>query len=277
MIQHLTSLHSLSVDYNGFSPMALLALINSLTLLNPSHQPFQKLSLCGNNMNTESSRALGGLLTHANGMSLTSLYLDHMNIEVPGEQQIAASIASNQHCQLVTLTGIQLGPLMIELGSPPELETFSNSQVLKYVREMWASYEQKNGPTNGEGDTNTGQDQVAIDDYPETDDDEQEQRGHSEPFDDRQSIGRKRAASLEQTSYPTRTDSEDDLTDLADDVEVHLRSSQGPLVNTSRPNKRESGLAETTVEPSSITTEQIRSLIKKLEQIFDVSFVLCLS
>jgi hypothetical protein len=297
MIQNLTSLHSLSVDYNGFSPMALLALINSITLLSSAfRKPFQLLSLCGNNMNTESSKALGNLITSPNGMSLTSLHLDHMNIEPSGEQQIAASIASNQHCQLVTLTGILLGPLMTALGSPTELANMSNGEVLRYVREMWASYShQSNSHTSTSEQKCSPGERVRVDDYPDTEEDEvddesktppphDQQRCPRQQYDDKQSIGRKRAASVgrdEQAAggsgYPTRTNSEDDLADLADDLQVHICNGSGYESNSQNGHtkNREATIAETSEDSSvNISTEQIRSLIKKLEQIFDVILLL---
>lgn len=267
MIQSLNSLQSLTIDYNGFTPPGVLAIINSLSLLSCFHRPLIKLSLCGNSMNTECAKALSSFITHTNGLCLTSLHIDHMNIGTQGEQQIAAAIASNQQCKLEYLTGIQLGPLMTELGSPPQLANFNNAQVLKYVKDMWRTYTQNNNNSN----IRPQSDERHVDDYPESEED-QDQHYHTENcYDGRQSIGRKRAASITDEkenntfSYSTNTQSEDDLTDLADDVQSHIRSSNPQSSNTAR-----NALAETS-QDTGIDTEQIRTLMLKLEQIFDVS------
>lgn len=285
MIQSLNSLHSLTIDYNGFTPMGILAIINCLSLLSCFHRPFIKLSLCGNSMNTECAKALGAFLTHSNGLCLTSLHIDHMNIGTQGEQQIAASIASNQHCKLETLTGILLGPLMTELGSPPQLANFNNIQVLKYVKDMWSTYNQNTHKNcNGDNKRNAHH----IDDYPDTDEDQGlnspdenchdgQQHNHQQQQYQQQSIGRKRAASIgtdenNTLSYSTNTQSEDDLTDLADDVQSHIRSSNPPASNnTNTITKPDNNALAETADETVIDTEQIRALMMKLEQIFDVS------
>lgn len=286
MIQSINSLQLLTVDYNSFSPTGTLALINSLSLLNCFHKPFLKLSLCGNSMNTEGAKALGAFLSHSNGLSLTTLHIDHMGIGTQGEQQIAAAIASNQHCKLETITGISLGPLMTDLGSPSQLAEYSNPQVLRYVKEMWSSYNQskmenQHQEEKQQQNRKTERDPSNIDvlDYPETEDDYD--------MKSRQSIGKKRAASVESVdedneialTHPTNTQSEDDLTELADDVQTHIRAAgSGPGPNQSQTKfieRKENALAETS-EETVAAREQIQSLMKKLEQIFDVSTSLLL-
>jgi Ran GTPase-activating protein (RanGAP) involved in mRNA processing and transport len=285
MIQNINTLQSLSVDYNGFSPMGILALINSLSLLTCFHKPFLKLSLCGNSMNTESAKALGAFLSHANGHFLTALHLDHMSIGAQGEQQIAAAIASNQHCKLETVTGLLLGPLMTDLGSPSQLAEYSNLQVLKYVKEMWSSYnhskienhQQQQEQQQDTGDRNSLQRNGAatVVDYPETEADEEYQ-----------CIGRKRAASDESVdekenqmamTHPTNTQSEDDLTELADDVQTHIRAGaptsagEAAVTGTRNPSHRKENTLAETSEEAIANREQIKLIMKKLEQIFDVS------
>jgi hypothetical protein len=299
MIQNINSLQSLSVDYNSFSPTGVLALINSFSLLTCFHKPFLKLSLCGNSMNTEGAKALGAFLSHSNGLSLTSLHIDHMGIGTQGEQQIAAAIASNQHCKLETITGLSLGPLMTDLGSPSQLAEYSNLQVLGYVKEMWSSYNQSKVHEGDHQEQQQQQDQqqrekrerdedlahrnggsqnAAALDYPETEEDYD--------FKSHQSIGRKRAASVESVddeknqmtmTHPTNTQSEDDLAELADDVQTHIRAAgPGSSANQSQSKqlmeRKDNALAETS-EETIAAREQFQSIMKKLEQIFDVSFL----
>lgn len=346
LIQNLNSLQQLIIDYNGISPMGILAIINSISLLSCFHKPFTKLSLSGNSMNTDSAKALGALLNHQNGSSIRQLHLDHMNIGKQGEQQIAVSIASNQHCNLETITGLALGPLMTEIGSPPQLADFNNTQVLKYVREMWSTYNQNNennshsdnnsnninnnGHMNGNGNINghfhsndndcqiTETNNIVNDCHQTKNDLDVHNNDCNYQFNkisqsdnqhnDIESVLRKRAASIgneaennnnnnnydscnsnnNQTNSLNNTQSEDDLTDLADDVQTHIRSS-GPSqlhLQLQQQNQyqqqqqqqqpittiklKANTLAET-AEENSTGAEQFKLLLKKLELIFDVS------
>jgi hypothetical protein len=148
-------LEELQIDFSRLTPPATQAIIKAIADRPMESCCLKKLSLSGNNMNTEGARAFAGLLARQGGCSLREIHVDQMNFGQAGKRDIAVSIATNPDCALDVITGLALGPLMVELGSPVELANFSNVQVLHYIRGMWAEHRMRGKPKRNTSSTTT--------------------------------------------------------------------------------------------------------------------------
>jgi len=73
---------------------------------------------------------------------LRRLYVDHCSLSYAAQRHIAAGIVSNSNLALRVMSGFPLGAISVTLGLPGALETWSNEQVLKFIRVMWHRYRQ---------------------------------------------------------------------------------------------------------------------------------------
>ena len=150
-----SNLAELHIGFNRISPQGTLSILRTICDIPSESCHIQKLTLSGNSMNTEGARILAALLGR-DGCSLREIYIDQMNCGQTGKRDIAVSIATNRNGRLETIAGVPLGALMIELGSPVQLATFSNAEVLAYIKMMWDQAEARSSAPGPEpGDTST--------------------------------------------------------------------------------------------------------------------------
>lgn len=135
-----SKLEELQIGFCRLTSRGTQAIIRALTERPKESCCLKSIALSGNSVNTEGARAFAGLLAIHGGCSLREVHIDQMNFGQTGKRDIAVSIATNPDCALDVVTGLQLGPLMVELGSPSQLLTFTNGQVLQYIKNMWAEH-----------------------------------------------------------------------------------------------------------------------------------------
>jgi hypothetical protein len=134
------NLSHLNVGFNDIGAEGVIALLQA-SLMPIESSSMSVLNLSGSVFNTDVARLLADLLVR--NKTLTELYLDRTNIGSAGERHIAAGIASNRLCGLVSFTGFDLGEVLITLGSPAELAIMPNKKALRYLAEMWRAHEAK--------------------------------------------------------------------------------------------------------------------------------------
>jgi Ran GTPase-activating protein (RanGAP) involved in mRNA processing and transport len=105
-----------------------------------SHQ-LQSLNVSGNKLGSDLVEPLHDLVM--NSAVLEVLSLDHSAIGEPERLKIASGIASNSRSVLRTFDGFPLGPVMVQLGSPAELELLSNDKTLVYLSRLWETSRKK--------------------------------------------------------------------------------------------------------------------------------------
>ena len=93
------------------------------------------LTLSGNSLDNESSRAVAFALVK--NSTLHSLYLDNSSTSFKSQRHITAGIVSNKTSNLRTFTGFRLGPMSVTLGFPSAMESWTNDQILNFLRGMW--------------------------------------------------------------------------------------------------------------------------------------------
>lgn len=247
-------LEELQIGFNEFSAMATLAIVSAISsMVSRGISRLVLIALGGNSLNTDGAKVLAGIIGHRGGSPLREMYLDHMNIGHTGVRHIATSIATCKDCCLNVLTGVQLGVLMTELGSPPALADYTNTQVLSYVRDMWASY----------ADTER-MDTVKLSPPPAS-------RPHTLPPHKRMIRSAGLGSSL--ASHST-----DDLTELANEIQIHTKRAHS---DDKEGNGRSSNLLPPCYDPSDATSvtfnaetslpqsSQSQILMKKLEILFE--------
>jgi hypothetical protein len=144
-------LEELNVGFNEIGNEGVTELIKAVV----SNSTLRVLMLSGNAITTEGAREVAFMLSH--NTELQTLYLDHMSIGQAGERYISAAVASSRDSALRNITGFGLGTALVQLGSPPQaggfppfLESFSNEQVLQYLKNVYRTHDRiaDRAPTN---------------------------------------------------------------------------------------------------------------------------------
>ena len=125
----------LDMGFNRLTIVGIKALMKSLA----ENKSLQVLTLSGNVLDTNASKAVSYALAY--NRTIRKLYVDHCSLSYAAQRHIAAGIVSNSNLALRVLSGFPLGAISVTLGLPGAMETWSNEQVLKFIRVMWDRYQ----------------------------------------------------------------------------------------------------------------------------------------
>ncbi|KAL9190547.1 hypothetical protein ACHAXT_000253 [Thalassiosira profunda] len=135
-------LTSLDMGFNRLTIVGIKALMKSLA----ENRSLHALTLSGNVLDTNASKAVSYALAY--NKTIRKLYVDHCSLSYAAQRHIAAGIVSNSNLALRVMSGFPLGgkclPISVTLGLPAAMETWSNEQVLKFIRVMWDRYRHEN-------------------------------------------------------------------------------------------------------------------------------------
>lgn len=124
------NLLELNVAYNGIQAGGVQSIIKGL---HGSH--LQVLFLSGNDISSDVAKDVAQYISM--NRSLESLYLDNVKLSAAGNRAIASSIAANRYINLQLVTGMELGPTLVELGSPKQIGALCNRKALQYLSQLW--------------------------------------------------------------------------------------------------------------------------------------------
>ncbi|KAL3815406.1 hypothetical protein ACHAXA_011524 [Cyclostephanos tholiformis] len=124
-------LEVLDMGFNRLTIVGIKALMKSLA----ENRALLTLTLSGNVLDTNASKAVSYALAY--NKTIQKLYVDHCSLSYAAQRHIAAGIVSNSNLALRVMSGFPLGAISVTLGLPGAMETWSNEQVLKFIRVMW--------------------------------------------------------------------------------------------------------------------------------------------
>lgn len=148
-------LEVLDLGFNRLTIVGIKALMKSLA----ENRSLLTLTLSGNVLDTNASKAVSYALAY--NKTIRKLYVDHCSLTYAAQRHIAAGIVSNSNLALRVMSGFPLGgtcdlmcsslvfftlqsllicdvlAISVTLGLPGAMETWSNEQVLKFIRLMW--------------------------------------------------------------------------------------------------------------------------------------------
>ncbi|KAL7550044.1 hypothetical protein ACHAWF_013282 [Thalassiosira exigua] len=127
-------LTALDMGFNRLTIVGIKALMKSLA----ENRSLETLTLSGNVLDTNASKAVSYALAY--NRTIQRLYVDHCSLSYAAQRHIAAGIVSNSNLALRVMSGFPLGAISVTLGLPSAMETWSNEQVLKFIRVMWDRY-----------------------------------------------------------------------------------------------------------------------------------------
>ncbi|RYH31749.1 hypothetical protein EON65_02055, partial [archaeon] len=130
-------LQDLNIAFNEIDSEGLLAIINSVT----QSVCLKVLTLSGNTIDNTVSVSVAHMLSL--NATLSALYIDHTNLTSSGEKIIGSGIARNRRGVLQLLTGMDLGKVLVQLGSPAQLGDMSNENALRYLAQIWAIHDRQ--------------------------------------------------------------------------------------------------------------------------------------
>jgi len=125
------NLEVLDMGFNRLTIVGIKALMKSLA----ENRSLLTLTLSGNVLDTNASKAVSYALAY--NKTIKKLYVDHCSLSYAAQRHIAAGIVSNSNLALRVMSGFPLGAISVTLGLPGAMETWSNEQVLKFIRVMW--------------------------------------------------------------------------------------------------------------------------------------------
>ena len=128
-------LEVLDMGFNRLTIVGIKALMKSLA----ENRSLLTLTLSGNVLDTNASKAVSYALAY--NKTIRKLYVDHCSLSYAAQRHIAAGIVSNSNLALRVMSGFPLGAISVTLGLPAAMETWSNEQVLKFIRVMWDRYQ----------------------------------------------------------------------------------------------------------------------------------------
>jgi len=128
------NLEVLDMGFNRLTIVGIKALMKSLA----ENRSLLTLTLSGNVLDTNASKAVSYALAY--NKTIRKLYVDHCSLSYAAQRHIAAGIVSNSNLSLRVMSGFPLGAISVTLGLPGAMETWSNEQVLKFIRVMWDRY-----------------------------------------------------------------------------------------------------------------------------------------
>lgn len=130
-------LQDLNIAFNDIDSEGLLAIINSVA----QSVCLKVLTLSGNTIDNTVAVSVAHILSL--NSTLSALYIDHTNLTSSGEKIIGSGIARNRRGVLQLLTGMDLGKVLVQLGSPAQLGDMSNENALRYLAQIWAIHDKQ--------------------------------------------------------------------------------------------------------------------------------------
>lgn len=132
LLPHVKTLEVLNLGFNLIKAPGIQILMKAVVDTNST---LRSLSISGNNIDTSAAKAISYSLAY--NRTLQSLSLVHCNIGHEGQRHISAGIVSNSRSALREVSGYDLGPVIVTLGFPGALETWSNDKILCFLQKMW--------------------------------------------------------------------------------------------------------------------------------------------
>ena len=132
LLPHVKTLEVLNIGFNLIKAPGIQTLMKAVV---DSNCTLRSLSISGNNIDTSAAKAISYSLAY--NRTLQSLSLVHCNIGHEGQRHISAGIVSNSRSALREVTGYGLGPIIVTLGFPAALESWSNDKILFFLQKMW--------------------------------------------------------------------------------------------------------------------------------------------
>eukprot|EP01031_Cornospumella_fuschlensis_P026042 gene26042-31444_t len=130
-------LQELNIAFNDIDSEGLLAIIGSVA----QSVCLKVLTLSGNTIDNTVSVSVAHMLSL--NTTLSALYIDHTNLTSSGEKIIGSGIARNRRGVLQLLTGMDLGKVLVQLGSPAQLGDMSNENALRYLAQIWSIHDRQ--------------------------------------------------------------------------------------------------------------------------------------
>eukprot|EP01031_Cornospumella_fuschlensis_P030615 gene30615-36991_t len=130
-------LQELNIAFNDIDSEGLLAIIGSVA----QSVCLKVLTLSGNTIDNAVSVSVAHMLSL--NTTLSALYIDHTNLTSNGEKIIGSGIARNRRGVLQLLTGMDLGKVLVQLGSPAQLGDMSNENALRYLAQIWSIHDRQ--------------------------------------------------------------------------------------------------------------------------------------
>lgn len=128
---------ALDLSFNRVTAVGIRALMKSIS----ENTSLLSVAICGIPVDQNASKAVSYALAY--NQTLRSFYMDNCSAGYSTLRHIVAGIVSNRSGSLRVLTGFPLGPITVTLGMPQLPESWSNDQVLGFVRLMWQQWRQK--------------------------------------------------------------------------------------------------------------------------------------
>ena len=132
LLPHVKTLEVLNIGFNLIKAPGIQILMKAVVDTNCT---LRSLSISGNSIDTNAAKAISYALAY--NRTLQSLSLVHCNIGHEGQRHISAGIVSNSHSALREVSGYDLGPVIVTLGFPAALESWSNDKILWFLHKMW--------------------------------------------------------------------------------------------------------------------------------------------
>lgn len=130
----LTSVKLIALNL-GFNKITIAGIQPITKMLATENSTLESLTLSGNAIDTTAAKVISCALAY--NTSLQAFCLDNCHLEHEARRHITAGIISNERISLRVVTGFRLGCVIVTLGFPKVLETWSNDQVLKFVHFLW--------------------------------------------------------------------------------------------------------------------------------------------
>lgn len=132
LLPHVKTLEVLNIGFNLIKAPGIQAVMKAVVDTNCT---LRSLSISGNNIDTYAAKAISYALAY--NRTLQSLSLVHCNIGHEGQRHISAGVVSNSRSALQEVSGYDLGPVIVTLGFPAALESWSNDKILVFLHKMW--------------------------------------------------------------------------------------------------------------------------------------------
>lgn len=144
LLPQVKTLETLNVGFNLIEAPGIKILMKAVV---DSGGKLRSFSVSGNAIDTSAAKAISYALAYSR--SLESLYLFHCNIGQEGQRHISAGVVSNSRTVLREIAGFDIGPVVVTLGLPGELEHWNNVQILTFLRTMWNRHRNYKASTSG--------------------------------------------------------------------------------------------------------------------------------
>jgi Ran GTPase-activating protein (RanGAP) involved in mRNA processing and transport len=132
LLPHVKTLDTLNIGFNLVKARGIQILMKAVVDTGCS---IRSISISGNTIDTSAAKAISYALAY--NRTLQSLSLVHCNIGLEGQRHISAGVVSNSRSALRELSGFDLGPVVVTLGFPSALESWSNDKILYFLANMW--------------------------------------------------------------------------------------------------------------------------------------------